>query len=122
MTSEAKRADPDTESLPGVLSGSPAEYSHGNALPPVRQCAPGDRQPCPFAPGRRRGAQLPSPRLACSNDDGSPHALAFADGRAPSDLLLPGQQYTRAFAAAGVYDYVCSVHPYMSGRVVMRTP
>jgi YVTN family beta-propeller protein len=57
-----------------------------------------------------------------SNDDGSPHALAFADGRTASDLLLPGQQYTRAFAAAGVYDYVCSVHPYMSGRVVVRTP
>jgi YVTN family beta-propeller protein len=55
-----------------------------------------------------------------SNDDGSPHALAFADGASPSDLLLPGQGHARRFDKPGVYEYVCSVHPYMSGRVVVR--
>jgi YVTN family beta-propeller protein len=73
-----------------------------------------------FAPGDM--VVGPGTAVTWSNDDGSPHALAFADGRTPSDLLLPGQQYTRAFDAAGVYDYVCSVHPYMSGRVVVRAP
>jgi hypothetical protein len=57
-----------------------------------------------------------------SNDDGAPHALAFADGRTPSDLLLPGQQYSRAFDAAGVHDDACSVHPCRSGCGVVRAP
>jgi YVTN family beta-propeller protein len=64
----------------------------------------------------------PGSTVTWSNDDGSPHALAFADGRSPSDLLLPGQQHSRAFDQPGVYGYVCSVHPYMNGRVVVRTP
>ena len=55
-----------------------------------------------------------------SNDDGAPHGLAFADGRAGTDLLLPGARHARTFDAPGVYDYVCSVHPFMSGRVVVR--
>jgi YVTN family beta-propeller protein len=55
-----------------------------------------------------------------SNDDGAPHALAFADGAQASDLLLPGQRFTRSYAEAGTFDYVCSVHPYMTGKVTVR--
>lgn len=54
-----------------------------------------------------------------SNDDGAPHALAFGDGTTPSDLLLPGQRFTRHYASAGTFDYVCSVHPYMRGTVTV---
>ncbi len=54
------------------------------------------------------------------NDDGAPHALAFADGAAPSDLLLPGQRFARNYAKPGTFDYVCSVHPYMTGTVTVR--
>jgi len=54
------------------------------------------------------------------NDDGAPHAIAFADGAAPSDLLLPGQSFTRTFAAAGSVAYHCSVHPYMQGTVTVK--
>ncbi len=54
------------------------------------------------------------------NDDGAPHVLAFADGAAPSDLLLPGQRFARNYAKAGTFDYTCSVHPYMTGTVIVR--
>jgi len=54
------------------------------------------------------------------NDDGAPHALAFADGAPASDLLLPGQGFARAFAKAGTFAYNCSVHPYMTGKVTVR--
>jgi YVTN family beta-propeller protein len=54
------------------------------------------------------------------NDDGAPHAIAFADGAPPSDLLLPGQTFTRNFATAGTFAYNCSVHPYMQGKVTVR--
>lgn len=58
--------------------------------------------------------------VAWSNDDAAPHAVAFADGAAPSDLLLPGQGYSRRYATAGTFAYFCSVHPYMQGKVVVR--
>jgi YVTN family beta-propeller protein len=54
------------------------------------------------------------------NDDGAPHALAFADGAAASDLLLPGQSFSRTYAGAGRFDYTCSVHPYMRGTVTVQ--
>jgi hypothetical protein len=56
------------------------------------------------------------------NDDGAPHSLAFKDGAKGTDLLLPGAQFTRRFDDTGTHDYVCSVHPYMSGTVVVRRP
>jgi YVTN family beta-propeller protein len=58
--------------------------------------------------------------VAWRNDDGAPHAIAFADGAPASDLLLPGQRFARTFAKAGTFDYVCSVHPYTAGTVTVR--
>jgi YVTN family beta-propeller protein len=60
--------------------------------------------------------------VAWTNVDGAPHGLRFADGHGGQDLLLPGQSTSRTFAAGGSYDYVCSVHPYMSGTVTVTTP
>ena len=55
-----------------------------------------------------------------SNDDGAPHGLAFRDGAPGTDLLLPGARFARSFAQPGSFDYVCSVHPYMSARITVR--
>lgn len=54
------------------------------------------------------------------NDDGAPHGLEYHDGSSGKDLLLPGESYNRRFDQPGTYDYNCSVHPYMSGRVIVR--
>lgn len=55
-----------------------------------------------------------------TNNDGAPHGIAFGDGAAGQDLLLPGQSFSHVFAKAGVYDYACSVHPYMTARVTVQ--
>jgi plastocyanin len=55
-----------------------------------------------------------------SNDDGAPHGLAYKDGATGTDLLLPGAKFSRRFDRPGLYDYTCSVHPYMTGRVIVR--
>jgi YVTN family beta-propeller protein len=54
------------------------------------------------------------------NDDGAPHGLAYKDGAQGVNPLLPGASFSRTFDKPGTYDYTCSVHPYMSGRVVVR--
>ena len=57
-----------------------------------------------------------------TNNDGAPHGLKFDDGAQGMELMLPGQTFTRSYAKAGTYDYACAVHPYMTGRVIVRAP
>lgn len=71
-----------------------------------------------FTPGRL--TIHPGQTVQWRNDDGAPHGLAFKDGAPGTDLMLPGQGYSRSFAQPGVYDYFCSVHPYMTARVTVR--
>jgi plastocyanin len=62
----------------------------------------------------------PGESVTWTNDDGAPHGLEYADGAKGTDLLLPGASFSRQFDRAGTYDYNCAVHPYMTGRVVVR--
>ena len=64
----------------------------------------------------------PGQTVTWRNDDGAPHGLAHRDGAAGAELLLPGASMSRRYDASGRYDYVCSVHPYMSATVVVRAP
>ena len=56
------------------------------------------------------------------NDDGAPHGIVFKDGTPGMDLMLPGKTFTQTFGKPGVYDYACSVHPYMTARVTVIAP
>ena len=62
----------------------------------------------------------PGENVTWINDDGAPHGLEYNDGVKGMDLLLPGASFSRRFDRTGTYDYNCSVHPYMTGRVVVR--
>jgi plastocyanin len=62
----------------------------------------------------------PGESVTWVNDDGAPHGLEYHDGSSAKDLLLPGESYNRRFDQPGTYDYNCSVHPYMVGRVIVR--
>jgi YVTN family beta-propeller protein len=52
------------------------------------------------------------------NDDGAPHSVAVKDGMA-SDTLMPSKSYSAQFEQLGNYDYFCSIHPYMTGNIVV---
>jgi plastocyanin len=71
-----------------------------------------------FTPGEITIA--PGESVTWTNDDGAPHGLEFHDGVAGTDLLLPGASFSRRFDRPGTYDYNCAVHPYMTGRVIVR--
>ena len=57
--------------------------------------------------------------VSWSNDDGSPHAVAFKDGSAGAKNLLPNDSFDRTFDTAGNFDYFCAFHPYMTAKVVV---
>lgn len=52
------------------------------------------------------------------NDDGAPHSIAVTN-RATSDTVMPGSSYSANFDLPGDYDYLCSIHPYMTGKVTV---
>jgi len=64
----------------------------------------------------------PGESVTWSNNDGAPHTIAFKDGSAGSDQLFPGGVvFSRAFDRPGNYDYYCSIHAFMTGRVEVRS-
>ena len=58
-------------------------------------------------------------RVTWTNNDAAPHGLSHKDGAPGTGVLLPGETVSRVYDAPGTYDYVCAVHPYMTGRVVV---
>lgn len=54
-----------------------------------------------------------------TNDDNAPHSVTFDNGMKDSGLFMQGQSYNYTFTRPGVYQYHCSEHPFMVGRVTV---
>lgn len=54
-----------------------------------------------------------------TNRDEEPHTVAASDGSFHSPGMGTGATFSQTFAAAGKFDYVCSIHPMMHGTVVV---
>ena len=57
--------------------------------------------------------------VSWTNDDAAPHAISVKGGTATAQFA-PGERVSLTFDKPGTYDYVCSVHPYMTGRIVVQ--
>ncbi|CAN5639159.1 hypothetical protein BH09ACT7_BH09ACT7_25090 [soil metagenome] len=54
-----------------------------------------------------------------TNRDEEPHTVVAGDGSFHSPGLGTGGTYSFTFTTAGSFDYVCSIHPFMHGTVVV---
>jgi plastocyanin len=55
------------------------------------------------------------------NDGLSPHQVTFqTEGLQGSELFGPGGTYAYRFDAPGSYPYLCQLHPYMVGTVIVQ--
>lgn len=54
-----------------------------------------------------------------TNQDGEPHTVVADGGQFHSPAMDSNAIYSYTFAAAGTYGYVCSIHPFMRGSVVV---
>jgi plastocyanin len=57
--------------------------------------------------------------LRFANTGALPHTVTDRAGSFDSGIVMPGQSYRRTFSTAGTYEYFCTIHPEMSGRVVV---
>jgi amicyanin len=53
-----------------------------------------------------------------TNNDVVAHTVTFTDV-ANSPILNRGNKFSRTFSQAGTYSYICSIHPFMHGTVVV---
>lgn len=53
-------------------------------------------------------------------DDSAKHTVVADDKSFKSSAMSGGQTYSFTFAKAGTYSYLCSIHPYMKGTVVVK--
>jgi plastocyanin len=55
-----------------------------------------------------------------TNNDDIPHTVVSTDGVFKSKVRDTDEKFSYTFTKAGTYSYYCSVHPKMTGKVVVQ--
>ena len=55
-----------------------------------------------------------------TNHDDIPHNVVSPEQKFKSPVLDTDEKFSHKFEAAGTYKYYCSIHPRMTGQVVVR--
>ena len=65
----------------------------------------------------------PGTAVTWVNEDDIPHTVVADDKKMfRSKVLDTGDKFTFTFATAGTFGYFCSIHPHMTGKVVVKAP
>src|SRR5271157_5066755 len=62
----------------------------------------------------------PGTTVTWKNDDDSPHSVRENDGKFKSAALDTDDTFSQTFTTPGEYEYFCSIHPYMTGKIVVK--
>jgi plastocyanin len=54
------------------------------------------------------------------NRDDIPHTSVRTDGVFKSKVMDTDEKFSYTFAKAGTYTYYCTIHPKMTGQVVVK--
>ncbi len=71
-----------------------------------------------FAPGTL--AVPVGTMVTWTNRDDIPHTVVSTDGAFKSKALDTDEKFTFTFSKAGSYPYFCSIHPKMTGKVIVQ--
>jgi plastocyanin len=61
----------------------------------------------------------PGTTVTWVNGDDIPHTVVARDKSFKSKVLDTGDKFSFTFAKPGEYEYFCSLHPHMTGRVIV---
>lgn len=59
-------------------------------------------------------------RVTWTNGDDIPHTIVSKDGLFKSKVLDTGDNFSFIFAKAGQFGYFCSLHPRMTGIILVK--
>lgn len=62
----------------------------------------------------------PGTTVTWTNADDSPHTIVEKDRKFKSAALDTDDTFSQTFTAPGEFDYFCSIHPYMTGKIVVK--
>lgn len=57
-----------------------------------------------------------------TNADDIPHTVAASDKSFKSKALDTDDRFSFTFSAPGEYAYFCSLHPHMTGKIIVTRP
>ena len=55
-----------------------------------------------------------------TNADDSPHTVREKHGKFKSAALDTDETFSQTFTSPGEYEYICSIHPRMVGKIVVK--
>jgi plastocyanin len=62
----------------------------------------------------------PGTIVTWTNGDDIPHTVVAKDGSFKSKVLDTGDRFSFTFAKPGQFGYFCSLHPHMTGTIVVK--
>ena len=62
----------------------------------------------------------PGSTVTWTNADDIPHTVVSKDGLFRSKVLDSGDKFSFTFAKPGQFGYFCSIHPHMTGTVIVK--
>jgi plastocyanin len=62
----------------------------------------------------------PGATVTWTNADDIPHTVVSKDGLFKSTVLDSGDKFSFTFAKPGQFGYFCSLHPHMTGTIVVK--
>jgi len=62
----------------------------------------------------------PGTKVTWTNRDDIPHTVRSTNDLFKSDALDTDDQFSFTFDKPGTYEYFCSIHPKMTGRVIVK--
>jgi plastocyanin len=65
---------------------------------------------------------VPGTTVTWVNKEFMPHTIVDTNKGFRSKTLAKDASFSFTFATAGEYDYLCSIHPNMKGKVIVKPP
>ena len=58
--------------------------------------------------------------MTWTNNDFVPHTVTEVTNKFDSGVFGPGQTFEHTFDQSGTVKYYCTIHPFMSGEVIVK--
>ena len=62
----------------------------------------------------------PGTQVTWTNKDDVPHTVSSVDRKFKSEALDTDEKFSFTFKDPGTYEYFCSVHPKMTGKIIVE--